>query len=415
MNFRFHSAPLAAILSLSSPDSLNSAHAASKDYLIGLRGILAFESFLFIFLQTFLPAAVADSNNIDGPLYQVVLRKTLSVLFWNESLIYSFVILLSARTICVPFLTESSRTVCSSAVFRRGIRLFIPTFIIFSLAAAAFSTTSTHYVSNFLDLTGNVSATAPMRFRNFLVYFNSLFDIFWLSKGYGSQAANQAFPGGTFWIVSVLFQQSYTVYMTMIIVPYTRASWRVKALLTFILTAFWVQSWAWYSITGLLLADAVQNMSFQCKSQSGFRIRKVRISMWPFYVLLIIAGFLVQYLFIAWRPEYRNIELQGHTGLYTGGSLNELVNEDEPQARVDNYLVIVGIMLLIETSDVLQRLLRSKLLVAMGKRSFSESAIFMTSNALGLLSNRCVSGSADIDLHGGCQVIPTFACHRCES
>ena len=54
--------------------------------------------------------------------------------------------------------------------------------------------------------------------------------------------------------------------MTQVIIPYTRSSWRVKAYLVFILTAFWVQSWAWFSITGLLIADVVHNMDFKAKA-----------------------------------------------------------------------------------------------------------------------------------------------------
>ncbi|KAF2263612.1 hypothetical protein CC78DRAFT_465370 [Lojkania enalia] len=348
-----------------------SSRIPSQDYLIGLRGLFVVQSFLFVFLKTFLPTAVADSKNTAGSLYQIILRKTLSVLLWNESFIYSFIIFLSARTLCLPYLAHSDRSICSSSIFRRNLRLWIPTFIAFSLSAAAFSATSTSYISEFLAKTENISTVAPMRFRNFLVYFNSMFDLFWLTKWYGSQAANIAFPSGTLWIVSVLYQQSYTVFMTMITVPYTRASWRVKAFLVFIVTAWWVQSWAWYSITGLLLADAVLNMNFQSKSRSGFRIGRFRIPMWPFYGLLIVVGVLQQYLFIAWRPEYRKNELQGHTGLYTGGSLNTRVDLDQPQARDDNYLIILGLMLLVETYDGLQRVLRCKAFVEMGKRSFS--------------------------------------------
>ncbi|KAL2008172.1 hypothetical protein VTN00DRAFT_8154 [Thermoascus crustaceus] len=38
----------------------------------------------------------------------------------------------------------------------------------------------------------------------------------------------------------------------MLIIPYTRNSWRVKGSILFIVTAWWVQSWAWYSVTGLI-------------------------------------------------------------------------------------------------------------------------------------------------------------------
>jgi hypothetical protein len=354
-----------------------SSRLPSQDYVVGLRGLLVLQSFLFIFFQTFLPAAVADSANISGPFYAIILRKTLSVLFWNESLIYSFIILLSGRTLCLPFLIDTNRSVCASSIFRRGIRLWIPTFIALSLSAAAFSYSpiSTQYISDFLSLTGNISTATPLQFRNFLIYFNSLFDLYWVTKNYHSQAANLAFPSGTLWIVSVLFQQSYTVYMTMIIVPYTRPSWRVKALGVFVLTAWWVQSWAWYSVTGLLIADAVHNMDFKSKSQAGFAMGKRKVGLWPLYVIIVVVGFLLQYLFVAWRPEYRNVELKGHTGLYNSGSLNEGLDLNGPQARDDNYLIVLGIMLFVETFEGCQRVLRWSVFVEIGKRSFSKLSI----------------------------------------
>jgi hypothetical protein len=60
--------------------------------------------------------------------------------------------------------------------------------------------------------------------------------------------------------------------MTMVIIPYTRRSWRVKGALLFIITAWWVQSWAWYSITGLLFADMATNMDFKVKAQRGIKV-----------------------------------------------------------------------------------------------------------------------------------------------
>ncbi|KAF2650849.1 hypothetical protein K491DRAFT_638477 [Lophiostoma macrostomum CBS 122681] len=357
---------------LSTPSSKSDAsRLPSQDYLIGLRGLLVIQSFLFVFFQTFLPAAVPDSQNTNGPLYQIVLRKSLGVLFWNDSLIFSSIILLSARTLALPYLANPNKNVCASSIFRRGIRLWIPTFIAFSLSVAAFSAGTPTYISDFLTATGNVSTSVPYRMRNFLVYFNSLYDLFWVTKWYASQAANRAFPSGTLWIVSLLFQQSYTVYMTMVTIPHTRASWRVKAFLVFIATAWWVESWAWYSVTGLLLADVVLNMNFQLRSRSGFMLRQTRIPIWPLYAVLISTGVLLQYLFIAWRPDMRNNELMGHTGLYNAEPLNGGVDLSQPQARDDNYLIILGCMLLVETFDWLQRILRTRVLVAMGKRSFS--------------------------------------------
>ncbi|KAH9860613.1 hypothetical protein J1614_011944 [Plenodomus biglobosus] len=369
MKTTLQSSPIGTLFS--SSNGVSTAATRDQDYLIGLRGTLVIQSFLFVFFQAFLPTAVPDSSNTEGPLYQTVLRKSFSVLFANEALIYSWIIFLSARTLCLPYLSNNAREVCASSVFRRCIRLWIPTFIAYSLAAAAFSTTSTNYITEFLTLTGNVSTKTPLRFRNFLIYFNSLFDIFWVNRDYASQAANNAFPSSTLWIVSVLFQQGYTVYMTMVIVPHTRTSWRVKALLLFIVTAFWVQSWAWYSVTGLLIADAVVNMDFQYRSRNGFQIAGFQVPIWPLYAVSAFTGYLLQFLFISWNPGMRKNELYGHTGIYTDGMLNENLDESSKLARVDNYLIMVGVMLLIETFELPRNILRSKPLVALGRRSFS--------------------------------------------
>ena len=356
----------------SSTSLLSSTHIASQDHLVGLRGILVLQSFLFVFFQVFLPTAVPDSKNENGPLYQIILRKSFSVIFCNESLIYSWIIFLSARTIALPYLSITTREICASSVFRRSIRLWLPTFIAFSLSVATFTAADTMYITDFLKRTGNISTRTPMRMRNFLVYFNSLFDIFWMNKHFSYQAANKAFPSGTLWIISVLFQQSYTVYMTMIVVPYTRASWRVKALLLFILTAFWVQSWAWYSVTGLLITDAVLNMDLRVWSRSGIKFGKFRAPLWPLYAAFVLTGIILQFLFISWNTGMRFNENHGHTGLYTGGMLNEEQDFDQPLARVDNYLFMLGVMLLIETYDTPQRILRSKVFIALGRRSFSK-------------------------------------------
>ena len=124
----------------STTNSLSSlTRLASQDYLVGLRGIIVLQSFLFIFFQVFLPTAVPDSKNEAGPLYQVILRKSFSVIFCNESLIYSCIIFLSARTIALPYLSNTTREVCASSVFRRSLRLWVPTSVAFSVAVAAFN------------------------------------------------------------------------------------------------------------------------------------------------------------------------------------------------------------------------------------------------------------------------------------
>jgi hypothetical protein len=214
-------------------------------YLTGLKGLFAFQSFIWVCLDTFIPTLVSapsSSLNVPGRTYQVIIRKTLSVFFWNENLIYSAFILLSARCISIPF---------------------------------------------------------------------------------------------------------------------------------------WVQSWAWFSITGLLFADMVHNVSFKIKAQSGIPIPffQTRFPTWITCALVMLAGFVMQYLWTAWRPEYQNVMLEGHAGLYYSGGLNYKYDVHQLQARDDNYLILVGMLGLVETYDVLQWILSTPVLVYLGRRTLSESLV----------------------------------------
>jgi hypothetical protein len=348
-----------------------------QSYLVGVRGLLVIESFLWTFLQTFLPAAVKDSE-VNGPLYQTILRKTLSVIFWNETLLYSSFILLSARTICVPFISNPTSQTLASAAFRRGLRLWFPVAFSLAISKIVFSSLGYGYIANFIKNTPNPAIITPYDMPNTLVYFNSVFNLFWVTRNFYSQAGSLAFPSATLWIVNVIYTQSYTVFMTMVIIPYTRKSWRVKSLCLFIVTAWWVQSWAWYSITGMLIADLVMTMDFKGASARGIPVtvpfvnRTYRIPGWIPSGLLMLVGTMMMYLWTAWKPEEVNAELIAHTGLYYTGGLNDEWVINQPQARDDNYIFLVGFFLLLESSNFLQWAFSNPLFTYLGRRSLSE-------------------------------------------
>ncbi|KAK4540001.1 hypothetical protein LTR36_009899 [Oleoguttula mirabilis] len=349
------------------PPTNGSPHDANQDYLTGLRGVLAIMSFLWVFMQTFAPAAVAHSPNDTGPAYQIALRKSLSVLFWNDSLIYSSIIFLSARTICLPFLLDSTKVQLASGVFRRGLRLWFPTAVPLIICYFVFTKTiGTGYLTTFANLTSNVSMSDDIYvLPSSLANFNSIFEIFWTTHTFSYAAGNWAFPTQTLWIVSVLFQQAYTVYATMVVIPYTRKSWRVKGAFVFIITAWWVYSWAWFSITGLLIADLVVNMDLKarCQSRRGMTLTVA--------LCLMAAGFAMQFLWVTAYPNLYDAEIDYHTGLYNTGGVYTWNDATAPQLRADDYLTIVGFYILLESSDIMQKIFRNPVFVFLGKRSFA--------------------------------------------
>jgi hypothetical protein len=348
-------------------------HDKNQDYLLGVRGMLVPMAFLWTFLHVFAPAAVKGSANDEGPGYQLALRKSLSVLFWNDTLIYGSIMFLSARTICLPFLLESSKSVLASTVFRRGIRLWFPVVVTLIIVRFTFSQDMVTRITDFAALTGNEAPdfnlyVLPTSLSN----FNAIYMTFWITHNFQAQAANWAFPTQMLWVITAVFQQSYTVYMTMVIIPYTRARWRVMGAFAFILTAWWVYSWAWYSISGLLIADAVMNMGLGPNGAgASFAIRKIRMPFWSVGALCMAAGFIMQFVWTAARPDLQNAELYYHTGIYSTGGLMASIDSAAPQLRADCYLIILGFSLILETSSLLQSVFRNRFLVLLGKRSLS--------------------------------------------
>ena len=347
-----------------------------QEYLLGVRGLLVIESFLWVFLQTFVPVAVTDSDNDGkdkGPLYQVVLRKTLSPIFWNENLLYASFIFLSARSIAIPFIRDPSRSRVAGAVFRRGTTLWFPVAVALAIVRLSFSQSYLNYIYQYKVKIGNSSFAVPYFIPSTLAYFNSVFDLFWTTHNYPIQAGSTAFPSQTLWIINAIYQQSYTIYVTMIIIPYTRNKWRVQGSFFFIITAWWVQSWAWFSITGLLIADMVMNMDFKAKAQRGIPIwgTSRRCPAWIPCLIILISGLLMQYIWTAWRPDLVNKEYLIHTGLYYTPGLNTNDNGRYPQARDDNYLFLLGFFLLLESSDMLQYIFNNPFLKFLGRRSLS--------------------------------------------
>ncbi|RDW66689.1 hypothetical protein BP5796_09438 [Coleophoma crateriformis] len=354
-----------------------------QEYLLGFRGLLVIQSFLWVFLTVFVPVTVAQSKNTTGPLYEEVFRKVLSVLFWNEYFLYGAIIFLSARSIAIPFIKKPSREQAAKSIFCRGLSLWFPLAIALAIVKLSFTKATSERLYDFKTRTGNNSIAVPYIMPTTLAYFNSVFNLFWTTKNFMITSGNTAFPSQTLWLINAVYIQSYTVYMTMIIIPYTRKEWRVKGAIVFVILAWWCDSWAWYTISGLLFADMVMTMDFKACAQRGIPINTpcaalkkadgsaFRLPVWIPAGLCITAGLLMQYLWVAWRPSLFSHEYLAHTGMYYTDGLNTQYTTHHIPARDDIYLILVGFFTLLETYDFLQRFFQNKFFVYLGRRSLS--------------------------------------------
>ena len=273
----------------------------------------------------------------------------------TSSLKFSFQLLLHTR--------QMTRGRNGSALFRRPIRFFIPISISLAVATVINNLTKTSFVLRFKDSTSNVSLPTPYLLPSALTYFNALYILFWTVRDYAAQAASKAFYNDSLWGISVIYTQSYTVYLSAIIIPYTRPKWRLGVWTFFILTAWWVQSWAWYSISGLLLADAAIHMHLREHLVEGIPLRLGTAGQWVLHVpgwtlglFLVLAGGTLQFFWREWRPTFGN----GRSAVA------------QPQAREDDFLIVIGILLLLESLQWLRRVVGNRGLVAVGKRSLSK-------------------------------------------
>lgn len=343
-------------------------------YLYGLRGILAVCGIATVFFQTFVPAlAWKDAN---GPEYQSVLRIIFSPVFWDEHLLTSFYFVLSGYAIALRFLSDPKPSAFAGSIIRRVIRLVIAVGLASGLSSGVFAGQGTTYIEHFIEILPNSHIVAPLVPDNGLVALNAIFNIFWVVTDFYNQAANFFWPTQTLWNLSLIFSQSWTTYFLMVILPYTRPGWHTGALSLFALGSFWICSWGWYSAAALLLADYTTNSQLRLRLEEGITLNKKLDWKLPYTLLaaaMTLAGYAMKFTWAA-LPQYYNKELVLRPYLH----LSERTNISEyaasgPYARVDNFLVIIGVLLLAETCVPIKHFLSSKPLVVLGKRSLSKS------------------------------------------
>ncbi|KAF7508182.1 hypothetical protein GJ744_009479 [Endocarpon pusillum] len=344
----------------------------SQIYLTGLRGILVLESILWILFLIFVPGLT--TADISSPIYQQGLRKGLQVLLWDYSFIASFFLILSARVICVPFLADSSSTKYARTLIRRPIEIGLPLFVAAAIAFVTFDRTGTDTVTKFATNYSNPLVQPVVVPSSALALVNSIYNTLWVVRDFSNQAANHAWPSMTLWSPSLIYFQSYTVYIAMVILPFTRPRWHIQGLLLFILAAWWMNSWGWYSATGLLLADISINPTLKADFQDGFHITKGYCLRNSFIgAVLAVAGLAMKYVWVAARPDLEHAELKIHPSLYFSDNFSvETFDTSAPYPRIDNYLLILGILLLVEAFEPVQKFLAgNRTLLFFGKRSFS--------------------------------------------
>jgi hypothetical protein len=234
-------------------------------------------------------------------------------------------------------------------------------------------------------LQSNIALPAPI-WTSAIEFFNSLIAFFFAQFNFSYYDRAFAFipPAGATWILPIVFQQTYTLVTLAYILPYTRLQAKVLGYLGFALLCYWVGSWAWYSITGLLICEfatvykQVTPTSFPIRFGSKKGRTLCRCPLWLPSLALFLVGVLQKFLWMS-IPSFRDHEYVAHTDILTGGLVRNLNSGITPFPRIDDWMVITGLLLLIELLPRFQSVLDNMILRHLSRLSFS---IMLTSGSI---------------------------------
>ena len=161
----------------------------------------------------------------------------------------------------------------------------------------------------------------------------------------------------------------------MVILPYTRPKWHISGMGLFAAGSFWMGYWGWYSMTGMIFTDIAIDPILRNELKAGLKISSKgwRIPYWALALTFAAIGIALKYFFVV-RPQFIDglVYLHPYVDLLEGYSVKKYV-EMGPYPRLDDWLVICGILLAVEWSNAARHFLSFKPLVWLGERSFSKS------------------------------------------
>ncbi len=375
-------------------------------YLEGVRGYLAFCTFLAVFFRIFAPAIATDMDeqgNLDpnfvaiAPAWHSTLRKALSPIAWDQTLIPHAFIILSGRVVVNTYLERRNALPLAGAALKRPMRLLPVLMVSLALTSVLTATGAFSYANSQLStaLSLNPWANAAPIWSNTIEYFNSLVAYFFAEQFFGYYDRPFAFvpPAGILWVMPIIFQQTYTCITAAYLLPYGALRPKLLGGIFFILLCFWTGSWAWYSLSGLALAEFAI-VYVPMLPASGIRIgqahsrRAFHVPYWLPGLALTALGILLKYLWASF-PNRRNDEYWAHADLNNGNLVKPYLNSAlTPYPRIDDWCVVVGFLYTLEVAPLLQKITANFPLVHLGRLAFGQYRV--RARRLGSLLTVCV-------------------------
>ncbi|CAD6893332.1 unnamed protein product [Tilletia controversa] len=357
-------------------------------YLEGLRGLLAIEIMLWSFFRILAPAIQTDTE-IDGsrpalfattaPEWQHTLRKALSPLFWDGTLQAGFFMMLNGRVVVETFLERRNAVSIAGSAFRRPLRFFFPLAIALAITSAVNGLGGFKQANAFVALTSNNFAAPPRIWGSTIEYFNALSGFFFATEdSFLDRGVQFVPPAPMMWFVPRVFMQSFTCYTFSYMLPFVLTKHKFWSLGIFTLATWWLGIWAWYSLTGLMIAELVVAYDLPAIAQYGIPIgvpafinkaKKVHLASWLPPLVLLVLGVTLKYLWVFF-PDRKNDEIIWHFNKFTGGLNHDFPIYQIAFPRLDDWFVCTGAFFLLEMSHGVRVVFDNFLFKAFARISF---------------------------------------------
>ncbi|KAE8214800.1 hypothetical protein CF327_g1842 [Tilletia walkeri] len=369
-------------------NDLGRSHSTRIGYLEGFRGLLALQFLIFTFFRLFAPAVVTDTD-VDGtrpasfinvaPSWQNTLRKALTPVLFDGNLQLAAGMILSGRCVLQTFIERRNAITLAGAAFRRPVRFIMPLAVALAFTSVLSVAGAFKHATQLSVDTSNLLALPPRIWESTLTYVNSVVTLL-MSEGFALNERGLAFlPPSTFsFVIPIIFRQTYSIMPIAWLMPYTIVKWKAVFFIVFIIASWWSGRWAFYSSTGLAIAE-LSVVYLPAMPRSINVTRSGSIKFWvPLVPLTTLAlGIFLKYYFAS-MPEHSDY-MATHVDATTG----RWVQTPEPIyrfPRIDDYFVAASSLLLLELSPRSVRAVFDNIALRwLGRISF---ALFLTSGTI---------------------------------
>lgn len=346
------------------------ATASRIDYLDGLRGLCCLLVSLVHFSLTFYHGFISEDeeSNLHYKFVKYI-RYSISPFFFNANFGIGIFFILSSRLIGVRYLKTGLLQDLAGSTFRRIPRLAFPVLCSVILQYFLIGVGATQWLERLPSITWSTWPYA-VEFQNPGWFINEYLALLFVQPPQLPEIIYN-YCTGVLWTLPVSIQGSWLIFLGVIVVREIKTPWKRFGYYFFcMLNSWYALNWGAYFWIGLAISDL----------DVTYKYRTWGVKPWRSW-LIVLSCFGIMALFMSsqWVQQFSSFSLPTfenaiHPDLRTGLPIGQTSRYGYPTfnlPQVHSLFAATAVMLLVDFSATWQRILRMKLLRALGYYSYS--------------------------------------------